>query len=168
MLPVQSGASWWIDTTLLAGSKLNRNIRGSALSQGNVMDLGDDADGVTSLISDVEEEGEVEETGEDHEGENSIEDTLEEQISEGSDELSASSETVAAMAMYLEIIEPIVRQRETAGSSYFHKKLKSEDDDETDEKSERSLLSDLFEKPAQAFAATRPNASRVAILAMLA
>lgn len=166
MLPVQSGASWWIDTTLMAGSRLNRNIRGSALTPGMMIDLGDDADGITSLISDVEEEGEVDESAHHHESRGTIEETLEEEIAEGSDEMSASSETIAAMAMYLEIIEPIVRQRESSSTSYFHKKAKS--DDRNHNEGERSLLSDLFENPKAAFAATRPQASRMAILSMLA
>jgi hypothetical protein len=166
MLPVQSSTNWWVDSTLLAGSSSFRNMRGSAVATAPSLDDGDDADGISSLISDVEEEGEVDETGQDHEAEGTIEDTLEEQIAEGGDELAVSNETVAAMAMYLEIIEPIVRQRESSSMSYNHKKRSSED--EGDDEPERSLLADLFENPAAAFAATRPRASRAAILAMLA
>ncbi len=78
------------------------------------------SDSMNSIISDIEEEGEVEEPAEEGHSHVSITESLADEIAAGHHDLSASDELVASMAKSLSIIEASMRHHQATGTANFH------------------------------------------------
>jgi hypothetical protein len=170
MSAIQTAASAWVDS--MAGTfsgGYGRNFKGEVMNAAAGPNLDDDMiDSMTSVISDVEEEGEILEPQEDSHPHHTIADTLSEEIAAGSDELTASDELVAAMAKHLEIIEATMRQHQGSGTLQFHDTGLDSHEPPTIETVNGSLQGDMLQDPATAFAATIPGKNRLGLIALLA
>ena len=172
MSAIQSGANCWVDGyARYAGGSIGQNYRGGAMNatsiNPNASEIDDDSDSLTSVISDVEEEGEVETTHEESHSESSVMDVLSTEIEEGSDEMSASDEIVAAVAAHIGIIEAALRQHQVDGIIKFSEDEEDSNQNPNDEASNDSMTADLLQDPALAFAATVPGQDRLGVLALL-
>jgi hypothetical protein len=124
---------------------------------------------LVSLISDVAEEGQIPEPREVNRSSQKATDTLSEEIADGSDELSASDELVAAIAKHLMIIETVMRQHQTAGTFNFQQRDgdTGTDNNAVGNTSRSFLLGEMLQDPGSAFAATIPRQNRLALLSLL-
>ena len=170
MSAIQSAATAWIDSTAGSFSDGNgRNFKGDVMSAAAASNLDDELiDTMTSVKSDVEEEGEVPEPLEENHSHETITDTLSEEIAAGSDELTASDELVAAMAKHLEIIEATMRQHQSSGTLQFHDATADSDGHPTIDAFKGSLQGDMLQDPSAAFAATIPGKDRLGLISLLA
>jgi len=162
MSAIQNTASWWIDGfARLSGTSGNP----SSLGQNPDVWGTTESDSFTSVVSDVEEEGEAEPTHEETETESSVADDLTEEIEAGSDEFSSSNEIVAAVAAHIGIIEAALRKHQATGMATF---MHDHSDEDPAGRSHRSSLAgDLVQDPALAFSATLPRPDRMGILSLL-
>jgi hypothetical protein len=174
MVAIQSVASGWVDSMVrFTGGGFGINLKGGAMNATTSPTLADDDDGdsLSSVISDLEEEGEVSEPWEEDDSNQNISDMLSEEIAAGSDELSASDELVSAMAKHLEIIEAAMRQHQATGTLKFHdenaKNGANFDENPTRDTFNGALVGDMLQDPAATFAATIPGQDRMGILSLL-
>jgi len=172
MSAIQSGANWWVDGyARYAGGSIGTNYRGGAMNatsiNPNALEIDDDSDSISSIISDVEEEGEVETTHEDAGVESSVRDVLSAEIEAGSDEMSSSDEIVAAIAAHIGIIEAAMRQHQVDGILKFSEDEEDASQNPTDDAFNESMTEDLLKDPALAFAATVAGQDRLGVLALL-
>jgi hypothetical protein len=164
MSAIQSGASLWIDsTTRFSGSGIGQHYRADKTSsQADPLSVDSDSDSLSSIISDVEEEGEVEETHEHTEAGPTTADLLSEAIESGNSEIDSSAEIVASTAAHIGVIESAMRQHQASGAArYLY------DEDLTDDSFEDTLNDQMQQNPSLAFAAAIPSRNRSGILALL-
>lgn len=171
MSAIQSGANWWIDSfARFSGGGIGRDFRTDLMSRVGVnpdsLGLDDDSDSFSSIISDVEEEGEVDETHEHTDTHSSDIDSLSAEIQSGNDDIDSSAEIVAATAASIGLIESAMRQHQSTGVSKFVDD-DTTDQDPTDDSFEALLTDEMQQNPALAFAAATPSQDRLGILALL-
>lgn len=175
MSSIQGGAIRWNDST--AGSPAlpaNRVPPASTVTNPQVLDPAANIDSLVMLTSSIEEEGGIELPREATSDRETIHGSLEEELSNGQDELYAGDELAAAVARDLEIVEAAMRQHPTGETSGFQGGNESSDDNasEPDEDNggkpfDGALIDDILQDPAAAFAATIPNQHRLGLLGLL-
>jgi hypothetical protein len=170
MSAIQSGANWWVDSFVrFPGGGVGQNYRAGIMIKigGNPdsLTLDDDTDSLSSIISDVEEEGEVDETHEHTEAEPSTADVLSDAIESGKSDIDSSAEIVASTAAHIGLIESAMRQHQASGVAKFVDD--KNDEDLTDDSFETTLNDEMQQNPSLAFAAATPSQDRLGILALL-
>jgi hypothetical protein len=159
MSAIQTGSNVWVDGYARFSGAYGRNGPSFA-------DFGIDADSLSSVISDIEEEGEIEITHEHSDSDLSVMEQLTDEIEAGNDDLGASEEIVAAIAAHIGIIEAAMRRHQLTGIFKFHDR---QTDQETSAEDFKDANQDDLKLNAElALAATVPGNDRMGILSLLA
>jgi hypothetical protein len=168
MSAIQGVSGMWIDG--FAAGQNGGSYRSSALNaslgtSASIYGIDDDSDSMTSIISDVEEEGEVETTHEESDVHQSGIDVLSDEIEAGADEMDSSAEIVAAIAAHIGVIEAAMRRHQFGGVADF--RHAETDEDPADEGFVDSVVDRILGNPERALATIKPGRDRRGILSLL-
>jgi hypothetical protein len=175
MSSIQSGSNWWIDSvSRFSGGDIATATRGAAATALAAGDPSDDADSLSSAISD-EEDGEVAPANAGATTETSLTDLAADEVDDSSVNSGISPELVATTAMQLGVIESAMRQHQATGSVPFTDDDTDENasDDESSQRQDEasqmkvSLLGDILQNPFAALAGSTPSLDRLGIYSLL-
>jgi hypothetical protein len=172
MSAIQNAASFWIDGfDRLGGGQIGRQVRSGAIDETAVANpalWGSDAShSMTSVISDVEEEGEIADPHQELHAATSTMDTLSADLEAGNSDLSVADEIIAATAKQIGVIEAARRCRQSGRQGKFDDHDADDSEDPTDESFAESMTGDMMQNPSLAFATTSPTIDRMGIFSLL-
>jgi hypothetical protein len=165
MSAIQTTATGWIDGfASLAGGQIGQGYdsMNEAGSWGTT-----DSDSFTSMVSDVEEEGEVEEGHEHTDTHQSQADAVGKAIANGTDELEAPAEVVAAIAANIGLIEAAMKKHQSTGINSFTQE-EDEQTEASDEELKAMLAAARARRASRMLAAIKVRTSRSYAISLLA